>query len=321
MDELVRTPRLVAHPVEILVLVFVVTLTACGGQSTSPTGPSTSSGDSGGATAPATPPLGGPSVVMAGAGDIAMCGPNLSNAFSTASLLDTIGAEVFTAGDNTQATGSADDLATCYTPTWGRHRSRTFPSPGNHDFETAAAAPYYDYFGANAGPFGRGYYSYDRGAWHIVSLNSNVSMKAGSAQAEWLRRDLDASDKPCTLAYWHFPLFTSGPNGSSPSVRDSWAILYDHGAEIVVNGHDHIYERFAQQDPQGRLDAAAGIRQFTVGTGGAFLTRVERLQAHSEAQGVTWGVLKLTLHATGYDWQFIAVPGGGFSDSGSGNCH
>lgn len=320
MDELVRTPRLVSLLSSGALILAAIAFAACGGDSTNPSGPSNPRPDNGGSTSPATPPA-GPTVVLAGAGDIAMCDANLTNAFATASLLGAIDGRIFTAGDNTQDAGSMNEFTNCFGPSWGRHRSRIFPSPGNHDYQTANGAAYHGYFGDAAGAAGEGYYSYTWGAWHIVALNSNVSMKSGSPQAEWLRADLDSSESACILAYWHHPLFTSGPNGNNAAVRDAWSILYDHGAEIVVNGHDHLYERFAPQDPQGRPNPVTGIRQFTVGTGGAYLTKVARLQANSEAQGVTWGVLKLTLRPAGYDWEFVAVPGGRFSDSGTAPCH
>jgi acid phosphatase type 7 len=323
MDKLVRTSQLVFKPLQSIVLpVVVALLTACGDQSTNPTGPTNPSSGSGGSTSPATPnPSGAPPVVLVGAGDIAMCDSNLTNAFATASLLGAIDGRIFTAGDNTQNTGSMDEFVNCFGPSWGRYRSRISPSPGNHDYQTASGAAYYSYFGAAAGPAGLGYYSYTWGAWHVISLNSNVSMKPGSAQANWMRADLEESEAECTLAYWHHPLFTSGPNGNNTAVRDAWTILYEHGAELVLNGHDHIYERFAPQDPSGRLDLARGIRQFTVGTGGAYLTKVERLQANSEVQGIGWGVLRLTLREAGYDWEFVPVPGGRFLDAGSASCH
>jgi len=321
MDELARTRRLVFRPLSSLACPLALALlAACGGHSSSPTHPTTAPPDGGGPTSPATPNPAA-TAVLVGAGDIAMCGPNLANAFVTAGLLDAIDGRVFTTGDNTQATGSMDDLVNCYGPTWGRHRSRTSPSPGNHDVETAGGAPYYAYFGPNAGLAGLGYYSYTAGSWHVLSLNSTVSMKSGSAQADWLEAELDANVVPCTLAYWHHPLFSSGPNGNHAAVRDAWTILHRHGVELVLNGHDHVYERFAPQDGWGRLDLARGIRQFTVGTGGAFLSKVERLQANSEAQASAFGVLKLTLRDGAYDWQFVAVPGSRFTDSGSAPCH
>jgi hypothetical protein len=235
-------------------------------------------------------------------------------------LLDGIEGTVFTLGDNTQANGSAQDLRDCYGPTWGRHRWRTRPTLGNHDYETASGAAYYDYFGEAAGLSGQGFYSYPAGAWHVVVLNSNLSMSEGSAQASWLRRDLEEHRGGCTLAYWHHPLYSSGPNGGSPNVENAWRVLYEFGAEIVLNGHNHLYERFAPQDPSGRPDPGRGIREFTAGTGGIFLYPVTRLQPNSEVQASVHGVLKLTLRGGGYDWQFISVAGG-FGDAGSGVSH
>jgi 3',5'-cyclic AMP phosphodiesterase CpdA len=259
--------------------------------------------------------------VLVGAGDIALCGPNLANAEETSRLLDGISGTVFTTGDNTQTSGTEQEFRDCYDPTWGRHKARTHPVPGNHDFGTASAAPYYQYFGEAAGPAGLGYYSYNLGAWHIVTLNGNIPMDAGSAQATWLRQDLQANKTPCTLAYWHQPLYSSSTNGNNPSVRNAWQVLYEFGAEIVLNGHDHLFERFAPQDPFGRLDFDKGIRQFTVGTGGCYLYNVVHLQPNSEIQASVHGVLKLTLRANGYDWQFVPVAGTTFTDMGSGVCH
>ena len=247
--------------------------------------------------------------MLVGAGDIAGCGPELADAEATARLLDSISGTIFTAGDNTQTAGTAQEFRDCYSPTWGRHKDRIRPAPGNHDWQTAGGAAYFDYFGSAAGPAGLGYYSYDLGAWHVISLNGNVSMKAGSAQANWLRQDLEASQARCTLAYWHQPLFTSSVHGYDATSLNAWQLLYDYGAEIVLNGHDHIFERFAPQDPSGRRDDAHGIRQFTVGTGGYGLYPVVRLQPNSEVQGMAHGVLKLTLRGDSYDWQFIPAAG------------
>src|SRR5262249_10787687 len=176
------------------------------------------------------------------------------------------------------------------------------------------------YFGAAAGPSGAGYYSFQLGDWHAVALNSNVPTNDGSAQAQWLRADLAANRGACTIAYWHHPLFSSGPNGNSAHMRDVWRILYDAGVDVIVNGHDHLYERFAPQDPDGRPDAARGIRAFIVGTGGASLYTFVTPRANSEVRiANTYGVLKLTLQSGGYQWEFIPVAGGG--DSGTGACH
>ncbi len=257
-----------------------------------------------------------------GAGDIASCG-SAGRDEETAELLDAIGGTVFTLGDNAYPDGTAANFADCYEPTWGRHKARTRPSPGNHDYHTPGATPYYAYFGASAGDSGKGYYSFDLGDWHIISLNSNIDMSAGSAQEQWLRADLAASAKQCTLAYWHHSRFSSGTNhGSSTAPQPLWQALYDYNADIVLSAHDHIYERFAPQTPDGVADAARGIRAFVAGTGGASLYTIETPEANSEVRNNdTWGVLKLTLSAGVYSWEFVPVAGMTFTDSGSGACH
>jgi len=260
--------------------------------------------------------------VLVGAGDIADCSGSGDEA--TAALLDNIAGTVFTAGDNVYPDGTDAQFAQCYDPSWGRHKARTRPTPGNHDYHTSSAAPYYHYFGALAGDSGKGYYSYDIGAWHLISLNSNVSMSAGSAQETWLRQDLAASTKQCTIAYWHHPRFSSGTqHGSLSSAQPLWQALYDAGAEIVISGHEHNYERFAPQTPTGTADPTRGIREFVVGTGGESHYNDEGTPLpNSEVfNGTDYGVLKLTLSAGSYTWQFIPVSGGTFTDTGSGICH
>ncbi len=325
MDELTtRVPR-AAGPLHRVIALAACALvfSSCGSkQPASPTGPSQASQTSvpPNSPAPSPAPIDPTPAVLVGAGDIARCG-DLVNAYATSRLLDSIGGTVFTTGDNTQTSGTTQEFNECYEPTWGRHKARTRPSPGNHDYETAGGAPYYQYFGDAAGPAGLGYYSYNLGSWHIVSLNGNVSMKTGSPQATWLRQDLEANRTGCTLAYWHQPLFSSSTNGNNAASRDAWQLLYEYGAEIVLNGHDHLFERFAPQDPSGRLDLVNGIRQFTVGTGGCYLYNVVRLQPNSEVQASVHGVLKLTLRAGAYDWQFVPIAGSSFSDMGTGSCH
>jgi len=258
--------------------------------------------------------------VLVGAGDIADCGS--SGAEATAALLDAIPGTVFTAGDNAYSSGTASEYANCYDPTWGRHKARTRPAPGNHEYNTSDAAPYYAYFGANAGPSGRGYYSYDLGDWHLISLNSNIDMSAGSAQELWLRADLAATTKTCVLAYWHHPRFSSGSHGSSTESQPLWQALYDYNADVVVVGHDHNYQRFAPQTPSGAPDPVRGIREFVAGTGGrshySFSTPIANTEAYNTD---TWGVLKLTLDAASYSWEFIPIAGGTYRDSGTGACH
>lgn len=271
-------------------------------------------------TAPPSPPSAGSAVLLA-AGDISSCSSSGDEA--TASLLDGLQGTVATLGDNTYPDGTASQFANCYAPTWGRHRARTRPSPGNHDYHTSGGAEYYSYFGANAGPSGRGYYSYDLGGWHIVSLNSNVSMSAGSAQERWLRADLAASTKTCTLAYWHHPRFSSGTkHGDFSAAQPIWQALYDYKAEVVLSGHEHNYERFAPQSPSGAADPANGIRKFVVGTGGrSHYDDLGTPKANSQVfNGTTFGVLQLTLGSASYSWRFIPVAGQSFTDSGTGSC-
>src|SRR6266566_1401407 len=277
----------------------------------------TSEWQSGTSVITVTPPSA--SVVLVGAGDIADC----TTGEPTAKLLDNIAGTVFTAGDNAYSNGTAAEYATCYDPSWGRHKARTRPAPGNHDYGTSGATGYYNYFGALAGPAGLGYYSYELGAWHIISLNSNVSVSAGSAQETWLRSDLAASTKTCTVAYWHHPRFSSGSShGSSTMSADVFQALYDAGAEIVIVGHDHEYERFGPQTPNAVADPVRGIREFVVGTGGAGLYSFATPLPNSEVRDNTsHGVLKLTLSDGSYTWQYIPVAGNSFTDSGSGTCH
>jgi hypothetical protein len=259
--------------------------------------------------------------VLVGAGDIALSGSTADSA--TANLLDGISGTVFTAGDNAYPDGTASNFTNYYEPTWGRHKARTRPSPGNHDYHTSGATGYYNYFGSNAGPSGRGYYSYDLGNWHVVSLNSEVSTSTGSAQEQWLRSNLAASTKPCTIAYWHKPRFTSGANHApNTAIGPLVKALYDFNAEVVVAAHNHQYERFAPMNPSGSLDTARGIRHFVVGTGGAGLYSFGTIQPNSQARNNnTHGVLKLTLHSSSYDWKFVPVAGKTYTDSGTTACH
>ena len=258
--------------------------------------------------------------VLVGAGDIGVCGS--SNDEATAAILDTIPGVVFTAGDNAYQDGTPQEYARCYAPSWGRHRARTRPTPGAHDYHTPGAYPYFAYFGATAGDTGKGYYSYDLGTWHVVAMNSIIRHGAGSPQEQWLRADLAAHSTQCTVAYWAFPRFSSGVHGNDTTMTAIWQALYDGGADVVISGHDHIYERFAPQDPHGTRDATRGIREFVVGTGGGGLTTVVNVQPNSEVRiSGTFGVLKLILQPTSYSWRFIAARGGTATDSGSANCH
>jgi hypothetical protein len=275
------------------------------------------------AASPRVGVLAEPPAVLVGAGDIALCDSDADS--RTAALLDRIEGTVITLGDNAYPDGTVRQFANCYEPTWGRHRTRTRPALGNHEYHTKDATPYFDYFGPSAGERGKGFYSYDVGAWHVIVLNSEcgrVACRLGSEQERWLREDLAAHPASCTLAYWHSPLYSSGEHGPDEEVRPLWEALHAAGAEIVLNGHDHHYERFAPLDPKGKPDPERGIRQFIVGTGGGELRRIEKRAPQSEAaRSDTYGVLKLTLHRDRYEWEFVPVVGSSFADRGSAACH
>jgi hypothetical protein len=263
--------------------------------------------------------------VLVGAGDIASCSSSGDEA--TAKLLSHIPGTVFTTGDNAYEDGTASEFADCYGPSWGRFKDRTRPSVGNHEYQTPNASGYFGYFGAAAGDPDKGYYSYDRGEWHIISLNSMCGEVGGcganSPMVTWLKEDLASNPTSCTLAYFHHPLFSSGSeHGNDPRMRPSWDALYEAGAEVVLNGHDHDYERFGPQTPAGEADPKRGIREFVVGTGGNSLYAFLPPKPNSQVRNVdAYGVLKLTLHPDSYEWKFVPVAGKTFTDSGSDSCH
>ncbi len=273
---------------------------------------------------PVIPP--GTPVVLVGAGDIADCSND--NDEATAQLLDslvhdTLPVVVFTAGDNAYSSGTAAQFRDCYHPTWGRHKARTRPAPGNHDYRTSDASGYFGYFGGAAGDPSRGYYSYDAGDAHVIVLNSEADMDAGSAQEQWLRADLAANDEKCTVAIWHHPRFNSGSHhGNADGTAPLWDALYDGDADVVIAGHEHTYERFAPQTSAGVLDTARGLRSFVAGTGGKSHYDFGTPLATSEVRDATsYGVLKLTVDADSYAWEFVPVAGATFTDSGSTACH
>ena len=267
-----------------------------------------------------------PAPVVVAAGDIAACDSEGDEA--TAELLKDIEGTVLALGDNVYPDGTAANFQECYEPSWGVFKGRTEPVPGNHEYFTEGAAGYFGYFGDAAGNPEAGYYSYDLGDWHVVALNSNCKEIDGcydsSPQERWLEDDLAANeDKECTLAYFHHPLFTSGSyRPGVGAVRPLWEALYAAGADVVLSAHDHNYQRFAPQDPEGRADPERGIREFVIGTGGGALRRIEspieNLEVYNDD---ALGVLKLTLRPGGYDWEFVPVAGKSFTDSGSERCH
>jgi acid phosphatase type 7 len=274
--------------------------------------------------------------ILIGAGDISVCG--LQGDDRTAELVEKLldqypQAQVFTAGDNAQLNGEMFEYSDCFRRTWGRFLDRIHPSPGNHDWSTDEGSPYFFYFGARAGKFGLGYTSYDLGAWHIVSLNSNCSAVGcavcdyrgcsdHSIQLEWLKRDLQQHEQLCTLLYWHHPLRSSGVVPIAQNSAPLWRAAANAGADVVINGHDHHYERFAPLDGDGNVDIANGIRSFIVGTGGAWLFDVGQPLPITEAlDNSTMGVILFKLYSDSYEWEFHPVDGGSFRDSGSGLCH
>lgn len=285
--------------------------------------------------------------VIAAAGDIA-CDPTSSSFNSgngtskscrqkyTADILTSMNpAAVLALGDIQYYCGGYQAFLQSYDLSWGRLKSITRPVVGNHEYKTdggtdctianEGAAGYFQYFGSLAGDPAKGYYSYNVGTWHIIALNSNCSQVGGCSsstpQGQWLKADLAAHSNYCTLAYWHIPLFSSGGRAAS-NTASIWRTLYQYDVDVVLNGHDHIYERFAPQTPDGVPDPARGIRQFIVGSGGANHTSIETIAANSEVRNTdTYGVLKLTLHPTSYDWEFVPEVGKTFTDSGTANCH
>lgn len=267
-------------------------------------------------------------VTLVGAGDIAICG-GLSAADSTAArtaalVARTPAAAVFTLGDNAYNNGAIEEYRDCYGPTWGAFRDRTHPTPGNHEYQTPGADGYFTYFGDRAGPDRRGYYSYDLGGWHIISLNSNIDAAFGSEQEKWLRADLTSHrDMRCTLAYWHHPLFSSSSvHGSDPKMADLFRTLAEFGADIVLSGHDHGYERFAPQAFDAAPDPRHGIRSFVVGTGGASPYAFAAPQPNSEVRiENTFGVIRFALRDGSYEWEFVPDTSTGRWDGGQALCN
>jgi acid phosphatase type 7 len=300
-------------------------------------------------------------MTIVGAGDIAECSPD-NHAQDTAALLANIPGTVLALGDNAYPNGTRTQYANCYdnyrlsdgsifdttrTYWWGQYKARTMPVLGNHEYHSSSVAqPYFDYFSANqavgfkeprapvpnttANPGltpGKGYYSYDRGFWHIVALNSNCNKVGGcaktSAQGKWLQTDLtNTANKQCTLAYFHHPLYSTGENVTNPNVKPLWQILYNNGGDVILNGHAHRYERYVPLTPGGKIDLQNGIRQFVAGTGGApGGSEVQEAPGEPVVKTGTSGVLKLNLSAGSYSWEFVPIAGQSFTDSGNGSCH
>jgi len=320
----IRTPIKLAAAFAILAVASVPGLAAQGKQRANPvksikTGP--------------VPPKPPETVTLVGAGDIASC-KDLEGARATAALIDKIPGTVFAAGDLAYEKGSPADFQNCYGQTWGRFKDRTRPTLGNHEYALPGpATAYFQYWGAQAGPAGKGYYSYDIGVWHIIALNTNCASEGvggcgpGSPEETWLKEDLAAHPNVCILAYGHHALFSSGvfkSHAVHPELKPLWQDLYAAHADLILAGHEHSYERFAPQDPDGKSDPKNGIREFVVGTGGRSHDLLGFALPNSEVRDwSTFGIIKLTLAPGSYTWEFIpaAAAAASFHDSGSGICH
>ena len=282
----------------------------------------------GGGDSALEPPTPLPAEVILVAGNIATCGTTDDEA--TAAILDTLPGTIFTLGDNAFPNGSAEAYRDCYGPSWGRHKARTWASLGNHEYNSGNATASFDYFGDRVGQRDLGYYSLDLGNWHIIVLNINDNTVNdqvpfdGSTQDRWLEADLAANSKACTLALWHNPRFFSSNTANwtrNEYIAGLWDQLYTAGVDVILNGQQHQYERFPPLTPTGSVDNARGIREFNVGTGGESAEMPIAIAQNSEVLSAAFGVLKLTLDAGNYSWEFVPTIPGQFSDTGSGTCH
>ncbi len=275
-----------------------------------------------GTSTPTPLPTSTPAILL-GAGDISICGQTGDD--DTARLLATETGEIFTLGDNSNEDGLLYQYQQCFAPSWGKFMDRLHPVPGNHDYQGNGGESYYEYFAERAGPAGKGYYSFDLGAWHIVALNSNcdyVSCREDSAQVKWLREDLAAHPTQCTLAYWHDPMSGSAISDIYYGVLPFWQALYDYNAEIILNGDHHIFEVYAPQNPNLKPDPEHGLTQFIVGTGGASHYPFVGIKPNSLIHdNTTYGILKFKLFSDRYEWEFIPTQPDGFTASGEGVCH
>ena len=293
---------------------FVVSLVAlaalavqCGkGSPTAPTPPGT-----------VIPIPGARTSILIGAGDIGECGS--PGTIATGRLIEATLGEVFLAGDIAYNQGTMAQFQNCFEPYWGHARDRWRPVPGNHEYESQNAAPYFQFFGPSSGPRSVGYYRFQSGEWLVLMLNSNIDVSLGSDQYEFARASLQEFRGPCQMAMWHHPLFSSGPNGDNRYMREMFRLMYANRVDVVVNAHDHLYERFSRQDADGAVDPN-GVRQFIVGTGGAPLYRVARIAPNSGPRIVAFGIMRFTLRPDAYDWEFLETTGS-LGDNGSTPCH
>jgi hypothetical protein len=265
-----------------------------------------------------------PALMFSGAGDISICGQDTDD--QTAALLRDLPGDVFTLGDNQNDNDSLENFQNCFEQSWGQYKDRMIPVIGNHEYYTENASGFFSYFGELVGPVGQGYYSRNLGDWHIIALNSNCNQIGGcgpdSDMARWLEQDLQQNRQQCTIAMWHAPRWSSGWHGNDNEMDTIWRLVAGYGVELVLNGHDHFYERFAPMNKDGVVDYENGTRNFIVGTGGASLRGIYSTSQNSEViDSSTFGVMNLSLGDGWYSWKFIPVSPDGFTDSGTQNCH
>ncbi len=266
----------------------------------------------------ATPPPSGNDPIVLATGD-SRTGCN-SGAAATANLLSRYPSSTLLLfnGDATD-TGASSEFTTCFDTTFGKYKAQLRPVPGNHEYGTSGASGYFGYYGAQA--HSPGYYSFNVGTWHVVALNSEIDISGTSSQMTWLKNDLAANRTQCTIAYWHEPRWSSGNHGNNTFVAAVWQTLYDNNVDLVFNGHDHDYERFAPQNPAGAADSARGIREFVIGTAGAPPYSFSTIRANSQVRMTgSYGVVQFTLHPTSYEWKWIGATGS-FADAGTTACH
>jgi hypothetical protein len=262
-------------------------------------------------------------------GDIAACDPSYvyrDGQLLTEALASSLDGSILGLGDYVYPDGTPVYFTGCFDPVWSSIKPRIIPVAGNHEYQYSNAGGYYAYFGTSAGDPTMGYYSFNLGSWHLIALNSNCSFVGGcgvgSPQLTWLQADLAANTQKCILAFWHHPLYGSGKEGNTPEVIDFWQSLYTAHATLVINGHNHDYERFAPIDPAGNPDPVNGITEIVAGTGGKDHSPLVQLQPNSQIFNDTdFGVLRLALHTDSYAWQFLPVAGATFTDEGIGKCN
>jgi len=319
-----RLPRTVALTI---VIGSAVAAAWCGGSPASPTpsvavtpGPGEAPPVNGSPveTAPAPLPTNPGSTWINIFGDTGWCGsPGMR---PVARMLAELGGDVFLAGDLAYDNGTIEEFQRCFDPDFGRFKSRSWAAPGNHDYQTPNANGYFNYFGDRAGPNRLGYYAVRSSAWKVLMLNSNVPIGRGTAQLEFVRQELQRDPARCTLAVMHHPFDSSGPNGPSPALRDLWELMYDAGVDLVVAGHDHLYERHAPMDASLKADPVRGIRLLIAGTGGAALYGTARAAVNSEFRVSVYGLLRLHLEPALYEWEF-RDQNGAIRDNGLNICH